>query len=130
MTDMQCIDKIFADIGYTVASVNIHDAASIMSETHIEAFGTVNALSDKNDILQRLGRQGLQITKFSIGINRNLSPVNSIGSRTVSYINGIEDITLSVSCYTESIPKDVQPSKNITPPISDNNPNFDLSGAL
>lgn len=126
--NLEALDAIFGGIGYAVTSLDETDSANNHSETRINAIGRSNPICDKSKILQHLGGYGIQIIKFDLNVDRNFSPVGTIGSKAVTYIQGMEEVSLSICCYTDSIPRNVPQPKPV--PTPDNNPSFDLGGAL
>ena len=123
----QVLDDIFMGINYTVASVDINDSLndSIMQ---INAIGRLSAVCDKTQILQYLAGYGIQVTGFSLNLDRNISSVATIGSRAATHIMGPEEITIRVTCYTTSVPSNIPKPKPL--PVPDDSSSFDLKGAL
>lgn len=129
---IEALDKILEEIGYMMTQVDTSVSTdNFGGQSIVSAIGTQNAIRDRNKILNHLSSNGIQVIKLDISLDRNIVPNMTIGSRGIQHDSlGIEEISLSFDCYSESVP---QNAKVLTPypePLPDDSPNFELDGAL
>lgn len=130
----ETVDVLLNNLGYAITSESVSMAVDQCPTSDIQAHGLDNAELDKDRIIEYLSNNGMQITKLDIHCSMNHVTQQVIGQMQPVLISVDHDISLDITCYTDTVPDDVKTlSTYIKPEIPEPEPvtnSFDLGGAL
>lgn len=99
------IDALLDGIGYRLMSVGYSQSIDQVSTCRVSAYGLINSIVDRQQVLQHLIENNIQVIDIDICINRVTEDFFVLGQKApIARQYRPDEVTLEFTCYEDTAP--------------------------